>query len=135
MPIRPVVPPTTLTLVTVPAPAGADKVPPAESVRPAPTVTALGAADAVPGLPSSVLLAMAARLTVPDVVMGPPVNPVPVATLVTVPDPVAIEIVPPNETGVLLIVIALLAKEEFWMGEKVAPIEPAFSMPTPVMPV
>ena len=30
---------------------------------------------------------VSARETVPVVVMGPPVNPVPVATLVTVPDP------------------------------------------------
>ena len=133
--VRPVEPPATLTLVTVPVLDDAAKVPPAESVKPEPTVTALGDADAVPGFPSKELPAIDARIMVPDVVIGPPESPVPVLMLVTVPEPVEIEIVPPKETGVLLIVIALLARALLGMAVKPVPIAPTVNVPTPVMPV
>jgi hypothetical protein len=51
--------------------------------RPCASTVKVGTADALPYDPA--LTAVLARLIVPVEVIGPPVNPVPVATLVTVP--------------------------------------------------
>jgi hypothetical protein len=112
-----------------------EEIVPPDKSKPAPTVIADGAAVAVPGLPNKELPAISARTMVPDVVIGPPESPVPVLMLVTVPEPAEIEIVPPKETGVLLIVIALLARALLGMAVKPVPIAPDVSVPTPLMPL
>src|SRR5262245_21130028 len=58
-----------------------------ENANPVVIVTAVGAADAVVGLPNKDDAVIDDIDIVPTPVIGPPVNPVPVLTCVTVPEP------------------------------------------------
>jgi len=83
--------------------------------------------EPVPRVPASVMVPLDV-IGPPDVVS--PVEPPTTLTLVTLP----VVIVPPNETKVPLIEIALLLSALLGMAVKPVPMAPAVRVPTPVIP-